>query len=92
MKETDLDVVPLNRQELNSARLSRYELVDIMFRDHFEDVIAGEHDERVSTFSLIDEGAYVRLMAGEPDGHGRPKYRIHKIIGKSTHPHSGIYA
>ncbi|CAD6579230.1 MAG: hypothetical protein TREMPRED_002430 [Tremellales sp. Tagirdzhanova-0007] len=67
-KETDLDAVPANRQELNSARLSRYELVDMMYRDRFEDVVT-------------DVGAFVRLMAAEPDERGLPKYRIHKLIG-----------
>jgi RNA polymerase-associated protein RTF1 len=27
-------------------------------------------------------GSYVRLMAGDTDEHGRPKYRIHRIIGE----------
>jgi RNA polymerase-associated protein RTF1 len=38
----DLDELPANRQELNGARLGRYELVDIMFKEHFEEVAIGE--------------------------------------------------
>lgn len=41
-READLDAVPANRQELNSARLSRYELVDIMFKDGWEAVATGK--------------------------------------------------
>ncbi|WVF65669.1 hypothetical protein IAT40_000400 [Kwoniella sp. CBS 6097] len=60
----DLDSMPANRQDVNSARLSRYELVDMMYKDGFDEVVIG---------------AYVRLMAGETDELGLPKYRIHKI-------------
>ncbi|KAK8843402.1 hypothetical protein IAR55_007059 [Kwoniella newhampshirensis] len=76
-KATDLDSVPANREELNSARLSRYELVDIMYRDGFEDVVVG---------------SYVRLMAAEPDEMGRPKYRIHKITDIDTSEKFGSYS
>lgn len=40
-EKKDLDAVPANRMEVNSARLSRYELVDLMFKDQFEEVITG---------------------------------------------------
>ncbi|OCF72597.1 RNA polymerase-associated protein RTF1 [Kwoniella mangroviensis CBS 8886] len=72
----DLDGVPANRQEINSARLSRYELVDMMYKDGFEEVVIG---------------AYVRLMAGEPDEQGRPKYRIHRIKEVDTSEKFGAY-
>ncbi|WRT68947.1 uncharacterized protein IL334_005929 [Kwoniella shivajii] len=72
----DLDGVPATRQEINSARLSRYELVDMMYKDGFEDVVVG---------------AYVRLMAGEPDEQGRPKYRIHRIKEVDTSEKFGAY-
>ncbi|KAL7421173.1 RNA polymerase-associated protein rtf1 [Cryptotrichosporon argae] len=68
--ERDLDSVPANREELNGARLGRYDLVDLMFKTEFEQVVTG---------------AYVRLMALEPDtATGRPKYRIHRIEGVET--------
>lgn len=41
-REEDLDAVAPNRQELNAARLSRYELVDMMYKDSFDTVIQGE--------------------------------------------------
>jgi hypothetical protein len=37
-----MDGVPPNGQELNAARLSRYEIVEMMFKDGFEDVAMGE--------------------------------------------------
>lgn len=37
----DLDATPANYKELDSARLSRYELVDLMYKDDFEKVISG---------------------------------------------------
>lgn len=45
-REVDIDAVPANFQELNSARLSRYELVDMMYKDQFEDVIKGKRTGR----------------------------------------------
>ncbi|WVW79215.1 hypothetical protein I302_101181 [Kwoniella bestiolae CBS 10118] len=72
----DLDGVPANKQEINSARLSRYELVDMMYKEGFEDIVVG---------------AYVRLMAGEPDDQGRPKYRIHRIKEVDTSGKFGAY-
>lgn len=83
--DKELDAIPPNAQELNSARLSRYEIVDIMFKDGWEEVAIGKlllskrGSWRFGTDSL---GAYVRLMAQEPDAQGRPKYRVHKIEGK----------
>ncbi|ORY26243.1 hypothetical protein BCR39DRAFT_541580 [Naematelia encephala] len=74
--ERDLDTQPAERAELNSARVSRYELVEMLYKDQFEDVITG---------------AYVRLMAGEPDQYGRPKYRIHKISSVETDSKFGRY-
>lgn len=58
-QEADLDAVPANSQELNAARLSRYELVDIMFKDGWEEVASGE---------LI---LATTAQAGEADTHGR---------------------
>ncbi|WVR09151.1 hypothetical protein IAU60_006213 [Kwoniella sp. DSM 27419] len=75
-KEVDLDHVPANRQELNAARLSRYELVDMMYKDGFDEVVIG---------------AYVRLMAAEPDERGQPKYRIHKIKEVDSSAKFGSY-
>ncbi|KAL1406068.1 RNA polymerase-associated protein rtf1 [Vanrija albida] len=69
----DLDSRPANAQELNSARLSRYELVDMMYKDQFESVITG---------------AFVRVMTGEAGENGQPKYRIQRINGlESGHTH-----
>lgn len=42
--KVDLDATAPNHQELNSARVSRYEIVDMMYKDGFEDVITGEAD------------------------------------------------
>lgn len=39
-----MDAIAPNRAELESARVSRYELVDMMHKDGFEDVITGEPD------------------------------------------------
>lgn len=39
--EVDLDATPANYKELDSARLSRYELVDLKYKDEFEKVITG---------------------------------------------------
>ncbi|GFZ47472.1 hypothetical protein JCM24511_05216 [Saitozyma sp. JCM 24511] len=75
--EGDMDGVPPNGQELNAARLSRYEIVEMMFKDGFEDVATG---------------AYVRLMAGDKDEMGRPKYRIHKIAEVDTSRSHGRYS
>ncbi|WWD21079.1 hypothetical protein CI109_105560 [Kwoniella shandongensis] len=64
-ESTDLDGVPANRQELNSARLSRYELVDIMYRDGFEGVVTGvDTSERFGSYSIEYKGRNVR------DGRG----------------------
>lgn len=43
-KEEEMDAIAPNRAELESARVSRYELVDMMHKDGFEDVITGEPD------------------------------------------------
>ena len=67
-KVTDLDGLPANRQEVNSARLSRYEMVDMMYKDGFEELV---------------KNAYVRLMSGDADEMGRPKYRVYKVLGGS---------
>ncbi|ORX39021.1 hypothetical protein BD324DRAFT_618258 [Kockovaella imperatae] len=61
----DTDAEPVSYVELNSARLSRYEIVDMCFKDGFEDVA---------------KSSFVRIMANEPDADGRPKYRIHRIV------------
>ncbi|TXT08753.1 hypothetical protein VHUM_02881 [Vanrija humicola] len=72
-RSPDLDSRPANAQELNAARLSRYELVDMMYKDQFESVITG---------------AYVRVMAGDTNENGQPKYRIQRINGlESGHSH-----
>lgn len=42
-----------NYQELNSARVSRYELVDMMFKDQFEDVIKGVFALALAAASLL---------------------------------------
>jgi len=42
--KVDLDATGPNYQELNSARVSRYEIVDMMYKDGFEDVVKGESD------------------------------------------------
>jgi RNA polymerase-associated protein RTF1 len=41
-KDIDLDVAQAVCREVNSARLSRYEIVDILHKDGFEDVATGE--------------------------------------------------
>jgi RNA polymerase-associated protein RTF1 len=41
-KEIDLDVAEAVCKEVNSARLSRYEIVDILHKDGFEDVATGK--------------------------------------------------
>ncbi|WVQ75385.1 hypothetical protein IAR50_005005 [Cryptococcus sp. DSM 104548] len=76
-KEDEMDSIPPNRLELEAARLSRYELVDMMHKDGFEDVISG---------------AYVRLMSQDRDEMGRPKYRIHKIVEVDTNHQFGSYS
>ncbi|WVQ81177.1 hypothetical protein IAT38_003299 [Cryptococcus sp. DSM 104549] len=76
-QEDEMDRRAPDRQELNSARVSRYELVDMMHKDRFEETIVG---------------AYVRLMAPEPDEYGRPKYRIHKIAEVDTSGSFGYYS
>ncbi|KAK1922482.1 rtf1 protein [Papiliotrema laurentii] len=63
--QEDIDATAAGVAELNGARVSRYELVDMMFKEGFEEVMTG---------------AYVRLMAKETDPMGRPKYRINKIV------------
>ena len=65
IEENTVDITPPDYLSLNSARLSRYEIVDMMFKDGFEEVA---------------KGAYVRLMAKEVDQQGRPKYRAHRIV------------
>lgn len=41
-KDIDLDVAQAVCREVNSARLSRYEIVDILHKDGFEEVATGE--------------------------------------------------
>jgi RNA polymerase-associated protein RTF1 len=41
-KDIDLDVQEAICKEVNSARLSRYEIVEIMYKDTFEDVAKGK--------------------------------------------------
>lgn len=41
-KETDLDAYPANCQEINSARLSRWEIVDVIHKADFESVATGQ--------------------------------------------------
>lgn len=78
-KEVDIDAVPPNYQELNAARLSRYELVDMMYKDQFENVVKSRFLPEVA----LTTDAYVRVMAGnEADEQGRPKYRIQRIASK----------
>ncbi|WWC64143.1 uncharacterized protein I303_106751 [Kwoniella dejecticola CBS 10117] len=72
----DIDGTPANRLEVNSARLSRYELVDMMYKDGFEATVTG---------------GFVRLMASEPDEQGRPKYRVHRIKDVDTTEKFGAY-
>ncbi|BEI91738.1 uncharacterized protein CcaverHIS019_0405580 [Cutaneotrichosporon cavernicola] len=70
--EVDIDSMPPSYQELNEATLDRYKLVEMMYKDQFEEVI---------------KNAYVRIPAGTDD-QGRPKYRVHRIIGvESEHSH-----
>jgi RNA polymerase-associated protein RTF1 len=38
----DLDALPSSVVDVNSARLSRYELVEMMFKDGFEEAISGK--------------------------------------------------
>lgn len=40
-KEADLDAYPATCQEVNSARLSRWEIVDILHKNDFESVATG---------------------------------------------------
>lgn len=37
----ELDAQPADKMELNAARLSRYELVDMMYKEGFEDLVRG---------------------------------------------------
>ncbi|GMK59323.1 hypothetical protein CspeluHIS016_0703380 [Cutaneotrichosporon spelunceum] len=72
--EVDIDSMPPSHLELNEATLTRYELVEMMYKDQFEAVI---------------KNAYVRIPAGTDD-QGRPKYRVHRIIRvepESQHSH-----
>ena len=86
-----MDSVPANRQELNSARISRYELVDIMFKHGWEDVVTGESlvptrlqamRMRGDRATMLTIGAFVRLITEDVDPMTRrPKYRAHRVIG-----------
>ncbi|OWZ77420.1 RNA polymerase-associated protein RTF1 [Cryptococcus neoformans Bt85] len=76
-KEEEMDAIAPNRAELESARVSRYELVDMMHKDGFEDVITG---------------AYVRIISPERDEHGRPKYRLYKIADVDESGQFGSYS
>ena len=73
----DLDSTSASVADFNAARVSRYEIVDMMFKDGFKDVLIG-------TLVLVPltPGAYVRLMAKDLDAQGRPKYRINRIVGE----------
>lgn len=86
--EVNLDATPANYKELDSARLSRYELVDLMYKDEFEKVITG----KLMLSVKLTQGAYVRLMAGEMDDNGRPKYRAHKIVSVDSSGGHGRYS
>ena len=43
-------------------------MVDMMYKDGFEELV---------------KNAYVRLMSGDADEMGRPKYRVYKVLGGS---------
>ncbi|EIW67131.1 hypothetical protein TREMEDRAFT_69995 [Tremella mesenterica DSM 1558] len=75
-KAADLDGVPPDHRELNSARLSRYEIVDMLYKDGFDELL---------------KGSYVRIPAPDPDPTGRQKYRVHKVINLETNPGFGSY-
>lgn len=93
-KKEDLDAAAPNWQELNSARLSRYEIVDLMFKDGFEEVAVGEQGFLHASIQTTDGdlGAYVRLMAADRDPSGRPKYRVHRIASIDTKHDLGRYS
>jgi RNA polymerase-associated protein RTF1 len=55
-KDIDLDVTDPNCQELNSARLSRYEIVDILYKDGFEETAAGMSSSETSPKGPIADG------------------------------------
>ncbi|WVO18290.1 hypothetical protein L204_106003 [Cryptococcus depauperatus] len=76
-KEDEFDSLLPQRAELEAARISRYELVDMMHKDGFKDVVCD---------------AYVRLLAAERDEQGRPKYRIHKVVHVDTSGQFGTYS
>jgi len=76
----DLDSTKPTYHDINGARLSRYEIVDIMYKDGFEDVLKGEQTRLEGTALMI--GSFVRLIAGV-DPTGRPKYRVHRVLGMS---------
>jgi hypothetical protein len=82
--QEDIDATAAGVAELNGARVSRYELVDMMFKEGFEEVMTGESRRSVLRYGgqCSIRGAYVRLMAKETDPMGRPKYRINKIVCK----------
>jgi RNA polymerase-associated protein RTF1 len=42
----DMDTLPPNAAELNSARIGRYEIVEMMYKDGFEGVAVGEYSAR----------------------------------------------
>lgn len=63
--------------DLNAALISRYELVEMMYKDQFENTIKSMS----IAGGLLTSDAYVRIMAGsETDEQGRPKYRIQRIV------------
>lgn len=41
---------------------------------------------------MLTGGAYVKLMAGEADESGRPKYRVHKIVSIDSSGSHGRYS
>lgn len=48
-REVDVDSLPANYQELNAARVSRYELVEMMFKDQFEETVKSTFYVEIST-------------------------------------------
>jgi RNA polymerase-associated protein RTF1 len=52
-----MDAMPATRQELNAARLSRYEIVDMMFKDGFEEVATGTWGRAPFTKFEVDSGS-----------------------------------
>lgn len=89
-----MDAIAPNRAELESAKVSRYELVDMMHKDGFEDIITGKsHSYRHLEGTQTDAtGAYVRIISPDRDEHGRPKYRLYKIADVDDSGQFGSYS